>query len=325
MVDALQLIIPSSVNTFVWLGENGQPIDLYERHPIMSALDAFMTQTPLLEATGQPSFVKLVNAPAEYGNWWQFTAFDDWDRSVMKNELFRPYNIGNNMDFLLKDRGRPVALLVINREPFSAPFPQREIEAVLALRPHFIHAMHAPECGIEASEVIAEGNVATAMVDKQGRILSTCPAAAMYLHQLSEERCKIPLVAERVPPAVLAIIHRLASIAASPRCLPATDDIVTPWCTMRVAAHPMSNQETIVLSMHRFLPANVVRLRNVAQSPLSPSERRVAYLMCSRLDSDQIAKAVGVTETSLREYSKRIRAKLNVASRDGIRTKLSAA
>ncbi len=323
MVDALQFIIPSSVNTFVWLGENGQPVDLYERHPIPEALDAFMMQTPMLEATGQPSFAKLVNAPLEYGNWWQFTAHDGWDRSVMKNELFRPYNIGNNMDFLLKDRNRPVALLTINREPFSAPFRRREIDAVLALRPHFLHAMRANETGTGPNQVFAEGLVATAIVDRQGRILSKCPSAGLFLHQLNGRDCKVPITAERVPQAAQTVIDRLAKVASTPFSPPAADDINTPWCIMRVAAHAMDDGQTIVLSLQRYLPINILRLHNVAQAPLSPSERRVAYLMCSELENQEIASAVGVTEATMREYSKRIRAKLGASNRDAIRAGLS--
>lgn len=324
MVDALQFVIPSSTNCFVWLGEGGQPVDLYERHPIPEALDAFMMQTPALEAAGQPSFAKLVRASGEFGNWWQFTAHDGWDRSVMKNELFRPYNIGNNMDFLLKDRGRPVALLTINREPGSAAFRRAEIGAMLSLRPHFVHAMGVGETAPDSSGHVVDNQVATLLADARGRITGLGPNAALFLHQVKQDDRQIPVAVHDLPEPVMAVIARLNRVSSGQRGTPATGDIATPWCTIRVTAHPVNDGGSIIVTFQRLIPIGIRQLRNLAQAPLSPSERRIAFRLCSDADLPAIAVDSGVTLASLREYSKRIRVKLGVNNREGVRAFASA-
>jgi len=324
MVDALQAVIPSSTNCFLWLDEQGHPCDFYERHPIAEAADAFLLQTPMLEATGQPSIAKLIRARGEFGNWWQFTAFDGWDRSVMKNELFRPYNIGNNMDFQLRDRGRPIGLLTVNREPNSIAFRRKEIEAMLGLRAHFVHAMNAPATSPDRAGQVADAQIATMLVEPNGRIIGMDANATMCLHQLKQSDVRIPLCVEVVPDKVLAVVERLDRVANGRTSLPATSDIATDWCTMRVTAHPMNTGAGVVITFQRLVPLVIRQLRNLARAPLSPGERRIALQFCSELTPDRIASEAGVTLASVREYSKRIRTKLGVNNREGVRALVSA-
>lgn len=322
MVDALQNFVPSVTGTFAWLDENLMPMDFYIGEVIPSALEAFMGQTPELIAKGEPNMHQLACAPAEYGNWWAFTASPKWDMSVMRNELFRPYGIGNNMDFSLRDRGITKALLTVNREPGSRPFTKSEINAVLSLRGHFLHAMAASENPRSDGDTILDDTIATAIFDQDGSFVMAGPHAELLLYQLQPQGQPQHYLCKSAPPAVRSVMASLAKIRKGELAVAPSNDVRTFWGDIRVAAHMMTADNQVVVTLQRLEQKIVRRMRRLAQLDISPRERKVAIQLCGTLSSGEIAKATGLTESSFREYAKRIYGRLNVQGRDGVRVLL---
>jgi DNA-binding CsgD family transcriptional regulator len=324
MVDALQNIAPSRTTTFVWLDEQGAPTRFYERHPIPSAADAFMSQTATLLAQGEPNMISLGTAPLDFGNWWSFKAKPGWEMSVMRNELFRPYNIGNNMDFQIRDRGVARALLTINREPGSQPFKRTEIEAVLSLRGHFLHALTAPAEAPEPRDMVPDETIATAIFDSDGALVSTGPNADLLLYQLQSEAMPLRISCECAPLSVRSVLSRLYQAQNGILTAAPSLDVQTPWGPIRVAAHMLTEAKFAVVTLQRLEPKPVRRMRRLAKLDLSPRERRVALAMCETTSAATVARTNGLTEASFREYSKRIYGRLDVQGRDGVRILLDS-
>jgi DNA-binding CsgD family transcriptional regulator len=324
MVDALQFFIPSVTNTFAWLDENYMPMRFYQRELIPSAIEAFMGQTPELIAKGEPNMHQLARAPADYGNWWAFTADPKWEMSVMRNELFRPYNIGNNMDFSVTDRGIKKAILTVNREPGSPVFTQSEINAVLSLRGHFLHAMAAPEMSSPDCDTVLDDNIATAIFDRDGTLVISGPNADLLLYQLQSGELPHQFVCHSAPPAVQSVMASLEKARNGHLTAAPSSDVRTRWGDIRVAAHMMTADKLVIVTLQRLESRIVRRMRRLAQLDLSPRERRVALAMCEMTSAADIARTTGLTESSFREYAKRIYGRLDVQGRDGVRVLLDS-
>lgn len=152
MVESLQDVAPSRTNAFFWLDRDFLPSDYYQRDINLEAIEAFLFDAPRLARTDEPSIDKLARSPIEFGACTALPALPNWDKSVMKNEVFARLGIGNCLDFSIREHGRTRALLTVNREPGSAAFTKVEIAAIIGLRGHFLHAM----CAAVSGERIAQ-------------------------------------------------------------------------------------------------------------------------------------------------------------------------
>lgn len=319
MVDALDLLIPTRTKIFFWVGEDSAPVDFYERDPLMSALDTYFSQSAAMAADpDEPSFDKLANSPVEFGGWKRFERFANWDRSIMKNEVFGAYRIGNNLDFTIRDSGQPIGVLAIAREPGSTPYLRRDIETILSLRGHFVHAMNAPKA-LERAETIRDGNVVTALIAPDGTVVSASEAAQLMLHQLRPAQESLRLHGLPAPAPVRKSVELLLAGSEGGLCAPPHQDVRTSWGRFRIIAHSLAPDGTCLVSIERFLPKELVWIRRAAGMDLSPRERELAVAMCGPNSSDRLAVQFGLTSGSFREYSRRIYRRLGVDGRTGVR------
>ncbi|MBX3480737.1 MAG: hypothetical protein KF842_10060 [Caulobacter sp.] len=317
MVDALDLIMPARTRTFVWLDSSGQTTDIYERDPIVEALDAFNLQTPDLVARGEPSSADLVRSPEAFGGWRRLLLHPNWERSVMKNELFRPYGIGNNLDFPLRDQGQVRATLLVGREPGSAPFTRTEIQAVLGLRPHFLHALNTP-ASLQPGADLVEREFGLAVIAPDGHVSSADGQASKALYMLDATPGLRPMRPTTAPATVMRVIESLARARRESSAAPPSADISTRWGDVRVVAHVLTGSGETVVSFRRLLPVKVGRLERLRTLELAPREREVALIMCEQTRGEAIAARLGMTTGAYRQYAKRIYARLNVEGREGV-------
>ena len=184
MVDALEGVIPSRTRTFMWSGPDGMPGDLYEKESIVSAFDELLSLMPKLMADPEePTFDKLAFSNDDYGGWRRFQYMPRYERSALKNVMLKPYGIGNNLDFPIRDAiGLPRAVLAIGREPGSRSYTQREIDAILSLRPHFLHAMESNEVLAANACTSEDGDVEVFLVGNDGAILAMREKGDLMLH-----------------------------------------------------------------------------------------------------------------------------------------------
>lgn len=326
MVDALEPLIPTRTKIFFWVGEDSSPSDFYEAEPLMSALDAYFCQAEALARDpNAPSFDKLANSPVEYGGWRRFEHFDGWERSVLKNEVFGAYNIGNNLDFTIRDGGKPVGVLAIAREPGTSSYARSDIDTVLALRGHFLHAMNAGQVLEKAAG--AEGacdGPAIALVGSDGTVVQAGPQAALLLHQLATPQPKMRLTGRPAPEPVREAMRRLRAIEEGHGTLAASLDVMTGWGRIRVIAHSRCPSGEAIVSLQRFVPRALCRIHRSAGLDLSPREREVAVAMCGTGDGDAIARHLGLSSASYREYARRIYRRLGVEGRMAIKDLLDS-
>lgn len=321
MVDTLENIVPTRTRTYVWADANGLPCDTYERDLIPAAVEEFNYLSPQLAADpDSPSFDKMLHSSDEFGGWRRFLRMPGWDRSALKNVIFRAYGIGNNLDFPIRDAaGRSRAVLAIGREPGSKAYTRHEIEAVLSLRPHFVHAMNSAAALSETEALAGDGEVEVVLVGSDGSISSASQRGELMLFQLRPQSSwsQVP-DNQTAPAAVLEVVRRLIAARDGLNFHPPSMEVSTPWSRFRIIAHTVSGPGEAVVSLQRLLPSRLRRLQRVAGLDLSPREREVAVAMCGRGNGDDIARSVGLSAPSYREYARRIYRRLGVEGRSGV-------
>jgi hypothetical protein len=210
MVDAIEEVVPTRTRTFLWADDDGMPCDTYDRDLIPSVIDEFNEHAPKLAADpNAPSLDKMLNSRDEFGGWLRFQALPGWDRSALKNIIFRAYGIGNNLDFPIRDaRGRAGSILTLGREPGSRPYTRREISAVLSLRPHFLHAIESHAALSAAENCGPDGEVEIVMIGQEGTICTATDRGLSLLYQLKPPSPLIMKIGcDRAPAPVLEAIR----------------------------------------------------------------------------------------------------------------------
>lgn len=325
MVDAIELAVPSRTRTFIWLDEFGQATDVYEKEPIQKALDAFNLQTPELFALGEPCSIDLACSTADFGGWLGLTRHPNWDMSVMKNELFQPYGIGNNLDFPIRHAGVTRAVLTVCREPGSRSFTQAEIDTVLGLRPYFLHALDTQGAERLLLDAIVEERESVALIRLDGSIADAGRNANMALYMLADQAPLRPMICSRAPDCVMALVRRLHAGSGDAPQLPPSASVVTRWGRIDLAAHLFSGNAEAVVTLRRSVPRIAVRLERLRSLDLSPREREVALAMCGTNKGESVATGLGLSTGAYRQYAKRIYAKLDVQGREGVARLLDGA
>lgn len=319
MVDALDIAIPTRTKIFFWVDECNRARDFYERQPIMSALDAYFSQSAAMAADpDEPTFDKLANSPVDYGGWKRFERFPNWERSVLKNEVFGAYGIGNNLDFTIRESNRTIGVLALAREPGSSAYSRREIDTVLALRGHFVHAINAPTALDRAADRHYE-HVVSAVVAFDGTVILANDAARAMLHQIREPQLHLRMDGRRAPDSVCRVIRLLAHANAGIAAPAPMLDIVNEWGRFRIVAHSMSSDQTCLITIEKFVARHLIWARYAATLDLSPRERTLAVELCSSKESRQIIRDAALSDASYREYTRRIYRRLNVDGRLGLR------
>ncbi|MGL5839713.1 MAG: helix-turn-helix transcriptional regulator [Sphingorhabdus sp.] len=321
MVDALEYVVPARTRVFMWIDDNLMPYSLYEAQPIPAALEGFVTQTPLLAMSDEPSIDKLLRVPAEYNGWMSLISMPNWNRSIMKNELFRAYGIGNNIDFPIRQNGTPKGLLTINREPGSASYKRGEIDAILSLRPFFLHAMAAPDISEENAKL--EDGIALVRIARNGGVLEVSAGSEMVLAQLHDiERPGFNFRCDQAPEALLRVANKLRVVRSGHGCAVPAEEIRSLWGRFSLRAHLMQADGSVTVSVQSYVPETLRRWKKLANLSLSPAERRIALSMCGHAASDLVAKQCGITPASYRQYTRRIYNQLDITGRDALRQQL---
>lgn len=327
MVDALAEVVPTRTRTFLWADEDGMPCDTYDRDLIPWVIDEFNELAPALAADpNAPSLDKMLNSPDDFGGWLRFQALPGWDRSALKNIIFAAYGIGNNLDFPIRDNsGRACSILTLGREPGSRPYTRREISAVLSLRPHFLHAIDSHEA-LSAAEICGpDGNVEIVMIGQDGTICTATERGQSLLFQLKPPSNLIMKVGcDCAPVPVLEVVRRLEHASEGLNCLPPSLEVATAWGRFKVIAHLRSATGETVVSIQKMVPRKLRRFQRAASLPISPREREIAVAMCGIGSGDSIARSLGVSASTYREYARRIYSRLGVEGRDGVRELLDS-
>lgn len=122
----------------------------------------------------------------------------------------------------------------------------------------------------------------------------------------------------------MEVVQRLNDARQGRNRFPPSLEAATRWGRFKVIAHLRSGSGETVVSIQRLIPRQLRRLNRACGFALSPREREVAVAMCGLGNGDAIARSVGLSAATYREYARRIYARLGVEGRAGVRELLDS-
>jgi hypothetical protein len=332
MMGELCSAVRSENSPFFWSDPHGFPVDMWIADFAPSVFEAEVVEMRSNRDPDAATTNKIISGPRAYNNTELVSRLPGWANSVIKNELFKYYNVGESIDFSLRDNGVIKGMFAISRPPGSQRFSSAELKKIRPLVQHFVHALSAPARPSFPGEGVSDGQFCCLIVGYDGTILSHGPGAEDILFKLSGATwgkfVKVSDLTKRVPLCAMEVIDRLRTIQSGATSAPASTSIVTRWGLFKISAHPLtpafgSLSDTIAMTIQPVVSLEVARLRRIANWQLSPSERRVALRMAGPGEGEDIAKDVGLTLGSYRQIAKRIYATLGIEGRAAVKLLLN--
>ena len=188
--------------------------------------------------------------------------------------------------------------------------------------------------GASGSHLEAQLMTRAALTAQLDRMIGSCvtPAEVMDLVESRKERCLLMLVDSIAPDHGEALINQLRALPRPPAVVLLLES--TAW--LQVNAYPLDRVDAVVKTQsfgsgvliealiavnqgHRYVePAllSALKANSLGSRPqLTPREQQTLEELAKGLSNREIAKRLGIAETTTREYTHSVLQKLNVRNR----------
>lgn len=327
----MKLAVPAAQMSFFWTDPQGRPIDMWVETFIPGALESSLALMATDVLPSEPCFWNILRGPREFNNCEVAERSPDWERSALKNDMYRGYGIATTFDVILRDRGVLRGGFGISREAGAPRIAAAELKALMAVRPHLLHAMDGlPRQGFAADLNQADfpAHIVCAL---DGSVLLLGPGGEDALFRLCDDRIDrgVSVVdrVKRIPSAAMIVLERLRNIRSGQLGSPAKADVSTRFGRFQVAAHPMTDgqgvaTDQILITVQQLIRRDLRSMRKLRETALTGAERRVALAMLDPGDGNAVADRLGLSPGSYRQYAKRVYAALGVEGRIGLKSLL---
>jgi DNA-binding CsgD family transcriptional regulator len=323
MIEAVGHILPAAFVNFLWLDEQEQPEGMFLPVDVPAPLELYLSPSEQFDEAAEPTVSNVVAMRQTVGANASWNQRPDFHRSVLYNEVCRPYGIGAGLDMVVRINGRARGIMFVNREPRpSLHFAPSERALMASLEPYFRHAMKAVDSDDRVDSDVADFGVMT--IDANGAVLFATENVPRLLRQFDpaldwQRPHDLP---SDMPLEILMLVRRVIAserhIAAPPPSLTR----VTPWGTIEVRTYAdighgngASGARQFGVTIERRVPRTVRILRRLRSLDLSPRQREIAFELASGSDRREICARMSLTETTWRDYLKRIYERTEVHSR----------
>lgn len=339
MVGEIERMIGCAFANFFWLDAGGRPADAWMRDVIPSAMDAFVGNHAALESDPrEPTLDKLVAAGLRVGAGEVLYGAPGFERTVVYNEVFRPYRIAGSIDLVVRDAsGAARGVLMVNRSASQCTFGLGERALIGALHDHVLAAITGPRAERVGECSAAADESGCFLADAAGRIEYVAGSAIA----LAAQHAGIPIAPGRMltalgwqlTPALHALLDRAIAIARGLPSPPPFDVRRTPHGEIAVRVMPCLSGGALagvdgssdargdaryMICLERRPPLAAVVLSRAAALPLSARERELAVLLAMGHSPAEAAERMAISLATLRTYAKSVYARTGVNGREGL-------
>lgn len=328
---SLNHAVPAAHYTMFWSDRSGRPVDLYAETIIPSALESSFALANGVASPDEPSLDKILSGPRDFDNCALIKQLPGWDRSAMKNDLFRGYGVGSTQELILRDEGILIGGLGVSREPGAPPVNRKEQAILMNLRSHLIHALRGGPEGWARSDDTLEGEPVCLIAARSGEILFYGPGAEEMMFKVTDSMRDASLSVNdrlaRLTPTLTAIVQALFLMIDGVPTDPASKTITSRWGRFQISAHPLTSaqglsSDQVIVTIQPRLDRRLKAIRVLHAYQLTLSEKRVALAMLGKDDGAKVANSLGLSLGSYRQYAKRVYAALGVEGRQAVMNRL---
>lgn len=333
LLSLLHGYIPSFANVYFWVEEDGQVMDIYDENP-----ESYSVLPLYLEEYYNSREKEVWGGLADSAKFRTAVHMDEiWhvDRStLLKHDFFQ--------DFLLKvgsfwglhkaiwANNKPVGLLQLKRAEEDKNF---SAEDVIRLERISAHIEHAAQRLDDEAELLDDRPVETALliVDNKGKIhhyTNRAERIMMLSQGQRHENAYSRFSYAKLPPRLMQLLNRIEQIKSGQNSLPASSSIKNQWGQFKFAAYPLTAHGVedprglFVIQIEHLAPLKIVLLNNIDRFNLSSRQTQICLNIGLGKSYSEIAKSIGIKESTLITHKKEIFRKVGVSQRHELADKI---
>jgi DNA-binding CsgD family transcriptional regulator len=314
----------------ILLYHNGGLADIYSEYPRFLELGALFLSEFVDGGEGVPGFSECMRT--HFGVGANESVFPDgFFRSDLYDLIYRPQGIHLPLQAAVRDRsGRALGAMLVYRGPGERRYSPEEMTLMASFLPHIAHGMQQrPDLSPATAESEDRGLL---IVQSPSHVLHVSPQARTLCH-FALDRPPDTVGELGVDQAMLPILTRLSgnlrdtfSGRPSP---PPTMTLKSPWGLFILRAYWLESLQSeenglVGVTIERYEPLSLRLLRNMRASGLTERQRQLCLLLFDGMSIPAAAKRLNVSQHTIVDHLKKVYLKLDVHSRDELRSKLEA-
>jgi DNA-binding CsgD family transcriptional regulator len=246
------------------------------------------------------------------------------------NLVWRPYDHHYVLQGLVCRRGRPAGLIHLARDRRARAFDRAERDTLVRLLPYVEHGLSAdPGQGVALA---AAGDSALLAMDRAGRLRFASDQARGLLLMARYPSYPLPgspgLSDLPVPAGLVRLCRDLDAIFRGREAAPPTVVHVNARGRFVFRAHWMDPagpgaEGLIGVTVEHAEPLAARLLRGTRDLPLTPAQREVCLLLAQGRAQEEIAGALGVKQSTVKDHVRKLYDRLGVRRREDLAGLLS--
>lgn len=308
LMRTLHEVIPAHQNMIIWTAADGRPVSRFCQYFEPRARVAYDSG----RLDGQPDLADLAVRGRRTGNLRSMPA--SFYNSAYFSLVRRPHQAWHSLDGVARRQGKPLAVVVMHRER-GHEFDDDEELLLASLLPHVDHALSVPASASIAHDDAASTQELVLICDADGKLQFWTPAAAQWLDQLYASGGE---ARRQLPAPLRALCQRLRAVSAGVPADPPACRIDGPWGSVLARASPLDGNASdgagaVVIRMQLQVPPSLQLARALASHSLSPRRGEVALQLATGVAPAQIARKLGISPNTCKEYVADVYAALGVS------------
>jgi DNA-binding CsgD family transcriptional regulator len=320
-------LVPSQNGMFLWAGPHQQLINIYATGPAAALLPVYLTEYHnQRERQLLLTFTEAMRAdwPGEAVDFFARTLKVDRDefvRSDLFNQLYRPIGGEQGMLLRVRDHGKPLGAIGLFRSSREALFSPAEMRQLEAIGPFVAHAVGRRY----DAEIFVEGEERSLVIaDRDGRIhhagSDALPLLLMALHPQWSPATRWRSLRESLP-EIARLCHALCAVGRGVAEWPPTLRRRNQWGEFILRAFwlgPTDGNEVtefLAVTIERRVPRMLSAFRRIERLALTSREKELCLLLARDPARQDLADEMGVGASTVITHLRNIYAKLGVRSR----------
>jgi DNA-binding CsgD family transcriptional regulator len=326
-------LIPNCSASLFFIDENCELINIYDENPALTEI------APLYVNEFYNSRETWIDLKEAFRSGLVGMTLDQilkvdkstWEQSDMYNLIIRPLGYENSLRLAVRERGRPVGVVVISRRAGEPEFAPHHLGLLVALEPYLAHAFTGVGNAVPLVDSDADEDEGLIMTDRNGRVHHLSLHARTLLFyathdEIAPGKLRPPRKLE-LPPPVSQLARMLADVFEG-RAPPAPPfhHHKNRWGQFVFRAHRLEGEASaaslVGIRISRREPLPVRLLRRMERLPLSERQIEVSIHLASGESYGAVAKRLGLSRSTVIYHAQEAFNKLGVASRAELQAKL---
>ena len=325
-LDAVREVIPSNNNLLTRQDENGMPVEVI--------FNLFLPDIINLARELIPSFHTAERFKKDQEIFKQkhvltdeAYAIDNFFHSDMYNLVWKPCEQHYLVQVPIFQNKRTTDILWLFRPNSDKPFTDKEQQQAAQLSPYLTHALQKRP---DTSITYADGGITSLIItNPNGEIVYFAKEAQRLLTLATQLECYIsgqPFTLQ-LPPALTAMCHNLDAIFKGEAAMPPLYTHINPRGKFVFRAYWLDklNHEPgglIGITIEHQEPQDLIVMRAVKATTLSPVQQHVCLLITQGLSNEQIGLKLHIKLTTVKDHIQKIFFKLDICQRGELLPKL---